>query len=55
MKKKKLVIVITAILQGTKGSGTFAPLFQNADKRMEQLGKQKANGNLINLLKLLEK
>lgn len=28
---------------------------QNADKRMEQLGKQKVNNNLINLLKLLEK
>lgn len=31
------------------------PDLQNADKRMEQLGKQKVNGNLINLLKLLEK
>ena len=28
---------------------------QNADKRMEQPGKQKVNNNLINLLKLLEK
>ena len=31
------------------------PDLQNTDKRIEQLGKQKANGNLINLLKLLEK
>ena len=31
------------------------PDLQNADKRMEQLGKQKVNNNLINLLNLLIK
>lgn len=30
------------------------PDLQNADKRMEQLNKQKANGNLISLLRVLE-
>ena len=38
-----------------KQKQSFLPDPQNADKRVEQLGKQKANGNLINLLKLLGK
>lgn len=34
---------------------TVLPDVSEADKRIEKLGKQKVNGNLINMLKLLEK